>query len=334
MKIFPANNKKWLIHFWAGKYPNRLAHLWSPGSPITVYPHLPYALDNGAFAAFCAQTPWHADRFKHHVQTAAQCPKPPEWLVVPDRPLDAAATLTLWHQWEPWLRRLNIPLAFAAQDGHRPEDVPDSTDWIFLGGSDRWKFAALPDFVATGKPVHVGRINGRSLWQCERLGAASCDGTGWFRGDPRQLAILEHYLRCSAGEAEPPEGGQLSVLQAQTITESFVQRLEAKTFPATRLDAAIPKGIERSHLILAAHYWWPTPAKHQPRKWVVEVNGQHFPPKLLISRANIWANGYPWPTRLFSGGEVCHRFLESRGFQIVPVSTPRLQPTPVCPSRR
>lgn len=319
MQIFPANNKKWLIHFWAGKYPERLAHLWSPGSTISVYPHLQYALDNGAYAAFCSKTQWRADWFENHIRAVTNFSKKPEWLVVPDRPLDAATTLKLWHQWEPRLRRLDIPLAFAAQDGHRPENVPDSADVIFLGGSDRWKFGALPEFVATKKPVHVGRINGRSLWQCERLGAASCDGTGWLRGDQHQLAILEHYLQCSAGEAEPPDADQLSLLQEQTIIESFVQRLEAKTFPSTRLDSSIPKAIKRQHLILAARYWWPTPAKHQPRKWVVEVDGRYFPPKLLISRANIWANGSPWPTRLFSGGEICHRFLERKGFQIVPI---------------
>ena len=40
--------------------------------------------------------------------------------------------------------------------------------------------------------MHVGRVNTeRRLWQCARLGAESCDGTGFFRGDPVQLWFLD-----------------------------------------------------------------------------------------------------------------------------------------------
>jgi hypothetical protein len=246
-------------------------------------------------------------------------PKQPEWLVVPDQPFDLKATLELWQHWEPELIDLGIPLAFAAQNGHRPEDVPESASVIFLGGTDDWKFANLPEFVATGKPVHVGRVNGRRLWQCERAGAASCDGTGWFRGRQEQLAILEHYLRCTAGEAEPPQGGQLSLLEETAIAESFMQRLEMKQFPVANLSADIPRNIERPHLLKAIAHWWQYAPKHRPLKWAVEHEGHQFPPKLLISRANIWANGAPWPPRLFSGGRDCRKFLGDRGFELVPV---------------
>lgn len=30
MKVLPANWKKWLIRYWAGRYPERLGQ-WSPG---------------------------------------------------------------------------------------------------------------------------------------------------------------------------------------------------------------------------------------------------------------------------------------------------------------
>ncbi|MEO0986806.1 MAG: hypothetical protein AAFY20_14820 [Cyanobacteria bacterium J06639_14] len=321
MRIFPANNAKWLVHYWAGRYPGRLGHLWSPGRSITVYPHLNYAHDNGKFAAVMSARPWDEAAFRQHVATAASLSlaKLPDWVVVPDQPFNPRATLELWQRWEPELIGLGIPLAFAVQNGHTPADIPESASVVFLGGTDAWKFAMLPEFTATGKPVHVGRVNGRRLWQCERAGAASCDGTGWFRGDKRQLAILEHYLRCTAGEAEPPKGGQLSLLEENAIADSFLQRLEAKSFPVINLGSALPKNIDRSHLLKAISYWWDYDPKHRPRKWAVEYEGLHYPPKLLVSRANIWANGAPWPTRLFSGGQSCCKFLRDRGFAIVPI---------------
>ena len=129
MKVLPANWKKWLIHYWAGRHPERLGHLWLPGGTITVYPHLSYALDNGKFAAT------------------------------------------------------------------------------------------------------VGFANA---------------------------------------------------------------------------------------------YGWQYAPKHRPLKWAVEHAGVRYPAKLLISRANIWANGAPWPSRLFSGGRDCHKFLSDRGFSIAPLDRRRL----------
>jgi hypothetical protein len=332
MKVLPANWKKWLIHYWAGRHPERLGHLWLPGGTITVYPHLSYALDNGKFAATVGNRLWDESAFRQHMAAATLFPKPPEWLVVPDQPFDPKATLQLWQRWESELIDLGIPLAFAVQNSHRPEDVPESAPVIFMGGTDDWKFAHLSEFVATGKPVHVGRVNGRKLWICEREGAASVDGSGWGRGDVRQLAILEHYLRCTAGEADPPEAQQLSLLEEDTISESFTQRLEAKQFPITNLSADIPKNIDRPHLLkailvprgFANAYWWQYAPKHRPLRWAVDHQGIQYPAKLLISRANIWANGAPWPSRLFSGGRDCYKFLSDRGFSIAPLDKCRL----------
>ncbi|MDB9529625.1 hypothetical protein PN498_26780 [Oscillatoria sp. CS-180] len=129
MKVLPANWKKWLIHYWAGRYPERLGHLWSPEGTITVYPHLSYALDNGKFAA--------------------------------------------------------------------------------------------------------------------TVGVANA-------------------------------------------------------------------------------YGWQYAPNHRPLKWAVEHAGVQYPAKLLISRANIWVNGAPWQSRLFSGGRDCHKFLSDRGFSIAPLDRRRL----------
>ena len=49
------------------------------------------------------------------------------------------------------------------------------------------------------KRVHVGRVNTyRLLWLAHEAGAESCDGTGWFRGDRKQLQGLIDYLQESS----------------------------------------------------------------------------------------------------------------------------------------
>jgi hypothetical protein len=63
---------------------------------------------------------------------------------------------------------------------------------------------------------------------------------------------------------------------------------------------------------------------HRPRRWAVEHEGIQYPTKLLISRANIWANGAPWLSRLFSGGRNGHRFLSDRGFSMALLDRCRL----------
>ena len=90
---------------------------------------------------------------------------------------------------------MGFKLAMAVQDGMTPDDVPSNCDVIFVGGTDAWKMPSLPMWTANFPRVHVGRINGyRGLWQCHEAGAESCDGTGYFRGDKKQLAGLIRYL--------------------------------------------------------------------------------------------------------------------------------------------
>lgn len=86
-------------------------------------------------------------------------------------------------------------MAFAAQDGMTPADVPSDADVVFVGGSTSWKWANLRMWTDNFPRVHVGRVNSRRLLeQAEQAGAESCDGTGWFR-DPERTAELEAYLK-------------------------------------------------------------------------------------------------------------------------------------------
>src|SRR5208283_317973 len=95
--------------------------------------------------------------------------------------------------------------AFAVQDGMTPRDVPLGAGVVFVGGSTKWKRQTLEVWCGGFPRVHVARINTeRWLWRCYALGAESCDGTGWFRGDPVQFRGLLDYLALRAGGHGPP----------------------------------------------------------------------------------------------------------------------------------
>lgn len=188
-----------------GKYPGKLGHLLSPGAARGPWPWLPYALDNGAFIAWTKKEKFNEEAFMEHCEWAGGAGVQPLWVVVPDVVTDASATLAAWHEWAPRLRKFGWPLAFAAQDGHEPGDVPADADVVFIGGSTDWKLQAIRPFCAAHKRVHVGRVNtyGR-LRLCADSGAESCDGTGWFRGDQDQIRGLETFLAEEAGERFRP----------------------------------------------------------------------------------------------------------------------------------
>jgi hypothetical protein len=156
---------------------------------------MPYALDNGKFPCWSSGKKWDAKSYLDLLTWAKRSGQAPLWALVPDEVGDAKRTLELWSEWSPTVKAFGWPLAFAAQDGHTPDDVPIEADIVFIGGSDAWKPKAIPLFCNAFVRVHVGRINGLAgLRRCAAYGAESCDGTGWFRGDRRQLEGLEVFL--------------------------------------------------------------------------------------------------------------------------------------------
>jgi hypothetical protein len=201
MIVMPANSTGIEFGRLCGMYPSAMGHLLSPGAARGPWPWLPYALDNGAFSAFTRKVAFDDNAFLAHCDWARGAGPQPLWVVVPDVVTDAPATLARWREWAPVLRRFGWPLAFAAQDGHEPGDVPLDADVVFIGGSTEWKLHAIQPFCAAHRRVHVGRVNtyGR-LRICADAGAESCDGTGWFRGDRQQLAGLIQFLQEEAGE--------------------------------------------------------------------------------------------------------------------------------------
>lgn len=208
--VMPANSGKAIVHYWAGRYPGLVGHLYSPDGWRGPFPWLPYGLDNGAFPAYTKGVPWNADAFRALVSRAAAVEQSPLWVVVPDVVGDARETLRMWDEWAPRLRHYGWPLALALQDGMTPADAQAAgPDVLFLGGTTRWKrqqLGRLDGWRSASERIHVGRINtARWLWRCVEAGVESVDGTGWFRGDPVQTAGLATFLELyAAGERRAP----------------------------------------------------------------------------------------------------------------------------------
>jgi hypothetical protein len=216
MIVMPANSRGALIHYLAGRF-GHLGHLYSPGGERAPYPWLPYALDNGAFPAWKNGQRWDADAYWRLLEWALEQRQAPRWILVPDVVADRSATLRSWAKWAPKLREFGWPLAFAAQDGMRPADVPTDADVVFLGGSTEWKREAIVPWCRLFRRVHVGRINTYDwLTYCERAGAESCDGTGWTRGDQDQLRGLVTWLEEANSGRKPAPLTALEIVPVQS----------------------------------------------------------------------------------------------------------------------
>lgn len=204
MIVMPGNWSKSTIHYWAGKYPGALGHLYSPGSQRGPYAHLPYALDNGRFSCWSKGVEWDEAAYMALLEWAFMAGRDgqrPIWALVPDVVADRDATLREWERWLPIVKSFGFPLAFAVQDGMLAADVPTEAEVVFIGGSTAWKWLQAPYFCQHFPRVHIGRVNSyRRLVMAEKCGAESVDGTGWGRGDRAQLAGLLQYLREASGE--------------------------------------------------------------------------------------------------------------------------------------
>lgn len=207
MIVMPSNNTGFECGFLFGKHPGRLGHLHSVDALREPRQGVPWALDNGVFGAFTQERPWSEEPLYTFIESYAAWK--PMWVVVPDSVGNRDETLRLWEHHHPALAAFGVPLAFAAQDGMTPADVPQDAAVVFVGGSTSWKWRNLKMWTEAFPRVHVGRVNTyRLLWMAHNAGAESCDGTGWFRGDAQQLAGLKQYLE----ESDRGEHPQLNLL--------------------------------------------------------------------------------------------------------------------------
>lgn len=163
----------------------------------------PYVLDNGAFGAFSNGTNWDEKSYLFWITRWIETNNHrPNWIVVPDVVGSKEATLRSWIKWESRLRKFNIPLAIAVQDGMDKTSIPSTADVIFVGGTTKWKIETIPYWAENFPRVHVARVNGWDrLWYCYNQRVESIDGSGFFRkticGQPAINAHL--FLRWQAG---------------------------------------------------------------------------------------------------------------------------------------
>ena len=80
----------------------------------------------------------------------------------------------------------------------------------------------------------------------------------------------------------------------------------------------IPKNITRNHVLQAIKDVANEgiPSGRTSKKFSLLYNGRRYPPKLIVSRANVYANGHPLDSSLFSGGKETNSFLQKLGFTI------------------
>jgi hypothetical protein len=147
-----------------------------------------YALDNGCFVNSHTPFWWEMKGEKEWLKmldkAAIQNIKP-LFAILPDIVGDWDATVKRSSLYLPHLADHGIPTAIALQDGADfSAPILSQCSWWFVGGSTNWKWSNAEIICQRakerGKKVHVGRVNGeKRIRECLRIGADSCDGTGW-----------------------------------------------------------------------------------------------------------------------------------------------------------
>ena len=206
MIVMPANNSN--AHTLDLVFPNRLGMLFSPSGRRK--PRLlKWAMDNGIYSAWFKsgysvhkeeqRKHWDEQAFRDMLEWSTHLDTRPEWVVVPDVPANPDETILEFRRWRGVIEDYGYTPAIAVQDGMVPSDVPRDVI-CFMGGTDDFKWPMLKRFCEEIETVHVGRVNSyHRLWQCHDAGATSVDGTGFFRGDQKQLKGLIDYLKEAHG---------------------------------------------------------------------------------------------------------------------------------------
>lgn len=222
MIVMPAGSGGWFFHCLA-RETGRLGHLYSPGHHRGPWPWFPYALDNLAFTCWDpADNTFDEEKWQrceeewlrllfwasvagHHDGASGFKLQPALWAIVPDRPGDWLETVIRYARYAPIVVASGIPLAVAVQDGATPESVRrllPAPAVICVGGTTDWKWATVEMWAREFPRVHLLRCNSPTkLYDLERMGVESTDGTGWNRGDRTQTAGLEAWARGPLGRS-------------------------------------------------------------------------------------------------------------------------------------
>jgi len=199
MLVMPANATGWFWHCLA-RETGRIGHLFSPGAQRGPWPWFPYALDNGAFAAWdqddnvWREDLWDVEAWRKMIRWAQAQAQQPRWAIVPDWIGSGERTIERWYQFE---NEVPFAKALAVQDGMSVAQARElEPDVICVGGTTEWKWATVEVWAESFPRVHVLRVNSpQKLAYLDQLGVESCDGTGWNRGDRTQTRGLELWAR-------------------------------------------------------------------------------------------------------------------------------------------
>jgi len=158
------------------------------------------AIDNGAYGSWTRGFPFMADVFRSHLADAYKNGVNAQFIVCPDivaGGLDSLAFSMSWALGE----LLGARLALAVQDGMKPSNIDQAMlknfIYIFVGGSIKWKWSTLPEWVKyakeNNKKIHVGRVGSlNKLEYCEKLGVDSVDSSNYARHD--SWDVIETFL--------------------------------------------------------------------------------------------------------------------------------------------
>lgn len=174
-------------------HPKSLGYIIGPSYYQRPKPGIDFVLDNDAFKCWKEKREFDAAAWMKMIGKIERSGMFPRWVVVPDVVCDRDGTLRNWERHSPLVA--NFPRAFVLQDGIKLSDLPEA-EVYFVGGSTQFKWSTAHFWCKHLSRVHVGRVRSRRLYHCERIGAESCDGSGWLRESVlgRPFRQLEAWL--------------------------------------------------------------------------------------------------------------------------------------------
>lgn len=157
-----------------------------------------YALDNGAWTAHQAGTPFDERLFGGMIELLGA---KADWILLPDIVAGGRASLEYSLSWKDRLAGI-APLLLAVQDGMTVDEVRPLVGpqlGIFIGGSTAFKLGTMAQWGKLAGErscwLHVGRVNtARRIALCAAAGAHSFDGTSVSRY-AATLPLLDNALR-------------------------------------------------------------------------------------------------------------------------------------------
>lgn len=158
-----------------------------------------WCADNGCFS-----DKWEADKWWRWLVKNAPFAESCLFATAPDVVGDHEASLERSRAWLPKIRALGYLVAFVAQDGATPTDVPwNDFDVLFIGGGEDDVFklgpagrAVITEAKQRGMWVHMGRVNSRKRYRyADAVGCDSVDGTYLTFGPDINIPKLLRWVR-------------------------------------------------------------------------------------------------------------------------------------------